>query len=91
MTLGMKSRERESVFLQVAVNSGSVGSHLCTDVCSFVAGACVEREMIHTFTGGRGIERGRRSFLVSLRPCSSWLQLISALLPLGSVKRPVAS
>lgn len=48
------------MFLQVAVNSGSIGSHVCTDVCTFVAGARVEREMIHTFTGRRGLERGRK-------------------------------
>lgn len=33
-------------------------------------------------------ERKKESFLVSPEPSTSWLKLVSAFLPLGSVKHP---
>lgn len=82
------TQKRDSLFPQVAVNLGSLGSHVLWYVHLRSRSWCADRWFRHSEGGGELRDREKESFLVSPQPSTSWLQFASAFLPLGSVKHP---
>lgn len=82
------NQKRDSLFLQGALNLGSLGSHVLWYAYLRSKSWCGERWFRHSEGGGELRDREKESFLVSPEPSTSWLQFMSAFLPLGSVKHP---